>query len=598
MSLAMPDTFLLEPPDLTNASFGLTVDTLRSNFQELYHIAHNPASNRHSLIPDLSGTHIYDSNHGSGLFLNCFYKCINSFTKWDFVHTKLKQSINYTQKIFLKELALMEPFLLSYQTYLKRAGNGYAVVEAEYSHARKAISTWNASTQKFIKLINTLPKDNIVLVILKQTLTDANPEAQQRPLFQTPITSALNSCQKIIDLEGMTKGSLPLEVIKKLLKKKPLSTSDQKSIDSWSKKVQHISADKVQLVHRCLQTIASLYLQPDQQSSEKGDAAPIEALLEKTGCTLFQQKDPTHISWRDQLEAGTSIPYKDTKIILGTEINPLPTPGDKTRVFEVKDHPDIVALVARNQAELSIRRLLQATKNDFGIPLANIVEIFHDGRVAFMERLQSLGAFKWTSSNGILSQEDAPVVNALAALLQEFINNKFTPSNFKPTAILLNSQYQLRTLKPMTKRSFDFNALEEFVTKCAGENRTVFKHLMTASGLSTHSTATFYYDIISTAFKGEEMDASTLAAIYDSSDPKVVDRGEVLVEEALPLWRELCTELRTFFPLRKKQELNQEVGKALIECHKASKAAGKLGPSLYQDVIAKIKATAVAGLVH
>lgn len=565
----------------------LQTQLLKSNFQEIYHAVQSADVHALPLVANFSETHIYDSRYGWGRLWFWVYQGAAWFTNKNYRLEKLKGAILHTHTIFHHQLPIVIGHLHTYEGYLKLAWKGYSVKESDYSASRHAITEWNCSTRPFIKMMHRLQNPRMEK-LLSYCFGEVLSQKRVSALFSPADYHVLSDCQKIINLEGLTPGPLPAGQLIKILKDKSLNSVEDKELVKWIKKVNKSIKSPLHL-HKALIALENQYKKSKKENlSEKMGVIALEVFLEDKGCVVFQQEDFKHLRWLQQLKNGSNISFGGINIVLGNEINPRISEIDHTHVFALEENAHRVALVAQNTTALFIKQFRNQQKNGSGIDPAPILEISPDGRVAIMERLKPLGSIKWTSADTQISQRDLAFVNTLTQLLQGFVTQNRTPSNFKTSQLLFDNQYHLRGLKPATEQSFNFNALEDFVFECAGGNLTIFRHFMEASGLATHSTAKFYHELVASTLKGEGVAVDDLAGIYKITDPEVVDRGTDLAQKVLSLRRQICKKIQENMLITDPKLFIQSVDIAILSCYQATKTAGILWPSILDDVIVRL----------
>lgn len=560
---------------------------LNANIQEIYH-ATQASDRKVALVASWSGKQIFYAKKGWGRFWRWIYRVAEFLTGKDQRLEKLKKAMVLTQALFKKQITIVLQALHKYQTYFRNASNEYPVDENRVFGSRDILRKWNPSTAPFVRMMEESFSPRLEYLLRYCFGKDLSSQ-QIYDLFATPPKDLLRTCKHIVDLEGVSRGPLPLAVCKKILRGKVLNGIDNKKLDRWVKKIDSYP-DSTFFAHRGIVAIAQLNKKIGNEEAENNhlNASYLEICLEDRGCKTFNQEDSRHLLWRGQLKQGQKLYVKDVEVILGKEINPSAADLDRTRVFSLVNYTDKVLLIAHNRAVLGIRQMRQRNGNPFGILPAQIEEVSEDGRIALMERLFPLDAKKWTSKE-VISAEDAHALEPLIELMKSFEAKNITPSNFSPSSLMLDAKFQLRSLKPMKSTLFDFNALEDFVSQCAAGNDVVFKHVMCRSGLSNHDAAKFYYESIKGAFQGEATTAEDLGGIYRIKDPKVIDRSAGLIKEVLDLQKKVLAKARTLFPDTDPKIVNKAVMHAIYGCHKVSGAAGLLRSSLEESVLHYLK---------
>jgi len=558
-------------------------DLLRDNFQEIYHAVHTSGPHTLPLVANFSGTRIYNARTGWGRFWRWFYQVVD-WTGQNWRLAKLKQAIIHTHTLFHEQMATIKPSLVHYQDYLMRAGKSYEVHEKEYFNSRKAIAKLCESTFPFIKMMNDLHHPRFEK-LLKSCF---KPNKLSSTLFSSPEIEPLRVYRRIIRIESITQSPLPLAIFKKVFKGKIITPEENKELEKWAKKINKANLPPSK-VHHALTTAISLYNPP--QTSPERNLMALEALLEDKGCTCFQQIDPHHFEWQQQLKRGFVVSHRGIEYTLGSEINPSISDNDQMRVFPIQENPKLVALIAHNRVILALKYFRGRSEDIFGLESASLLSVSEDGRFALMERLQTLDQISWKSTQERLYEDDKPKLEAIIKFLRLLFKQNHMPAKLSTNLLAFDDRDQLKALKTTPKQPFDFNTLEDFVFACAQGNKTIFKHLMKASWLSKHEMAKYYQKTIVDTLKGDMTSEDISGRIYKIDNPKVIDRSIALRDEILRLHQQLLTQFRQLFPNKDPRELNRQIRDSILACYKASKAAGKLWHTLPQDVLENLYET-------
>lgn len=552
-------------------------DRLEANFKEIYHAIKFPSESNSLLVSNFSSSRIYDSRYGWGRLWRWFYHLADWMTGHSWHEEKLRRAILKTHALFNREITKLQGPLKRYLEYLNHYGKGYAIDEGKYFTARSLITAWNTSTKLFLKMAESSH--------FKNSLHKATLINFENPLFPSSTTSQLlQTCQKIIDLEGLTQGPLPLAILKKVLREKPLNPLDQKDLDKWICKINKLNLE-VKPLHQALEAVNHIYYKANDHFSESCLLTTLELFLEDKGCKIFQKAEPKHVLWRQNIEPGTHFRLQRTEIILGKEIYPKFSGSDQTRAYDIEDQPDRIALISHNRIHLPLRALRMQKRNEFEIPSVIFLDRTQDGKIAVLERLKPLNAIQWSSTNGKISPKDEAIVNSLSALIQSFISKKITPTKFNTPYLMINKHHQLKVLKPSQIDVLDFNALEDFIFECSAGNPTIFQALMLKSGMTAHPIAKFYQDIISNTLFNDPTTPDDLAGIYRISDPKVVDRAILLTSLIKPIKNQLLLNFRELDPKQSPQTLEKKVNILLLKEYMAFKTAGRLWPTFLESRI-------------
>lgn len=563
----------------------LHINTLQGNLQEIYHAAKMSASHQIHLVANPFGTRLYYSSQGWGRMWRWFYMVAETFFNQRGLRiSKIKKAVLYTYALFQKNLKLIQENSSCYQNYLIKTSQGYATNENELFLVRKNITLWNQATRPFVKAAINEQREIIEKLF---RFCQIKPAEQNTPIFAYPQFEMLKQCQKIINLEGILNGALPLEIFEKISKNKRLSDSDFKDLDKWIKKLNQSSCS-VRIVHQAIQAIIAIINSQNQENSDQADLIRLESMLDKRGCTLFQQDDAKFLQWRNTLAKGSKLILDGKEITLSDQLGRKILGNDRFLSFSIVEMPDFVVLTGNNEAILGLKKSQHLPENGYGVEPIQISEIYDRGRWTLVERLKPLNSYAWSSSN-TLSNQDQFFSKPLVHLIKWLIQQKQTPDYFTPKYLMINPKQQLKSLRPTTKKEFDFNALEDFAFQCSSGNLTIFQHLMEASGLYNHLSTKFYHEVISNALKDDKSHPEDLAGIYNIDDPKVVDRAVKLAHDVLMLKQHCCFNILEKHPEKKVQQVEQSVNKAILRCHQENRSAGTLWPTLLESVLASTK---------
>jgi hypothetical protein len=223
------------------------------------------------------------------------------------------------------------------------------------------------------------------------------------------------------------------------------------------------------------------------------------------------------------------------------------------------------------------------------IESAKILSVSDDGRMGLMERLEPILMLSWNSQKDI-SHEDMPMLKALAELIKKLIKENRTPYPLSPHLLMLDQHKHLKPMQPLHESAFDFNAIEHFIKEASNSNLTVFTHLMTSSGLSEHGTAKFYFHFISRTLFKETPAADELAAIFESSDSKVVDRATSMAKELKRLEDDIFTQFLIQHQDLDISALKKTLKNVILDYFKQTKTFSFLWPTMKDDILMNLKA--------
>ncbi|MEI8125128.1 MAG: hypothetical protein WCG42_05195 [Parachlamydiaceae bacterium] len=546
--------------------------SLEHNLREIYRglrYSNEESSVSFPLVANSFGTRIYDSRHWLGRVWTFFYRVNQTIS----CSTALNKALVKTSDAFHRQFSSVKQHLISYQEYIRKTGEGYPVNEDDYCEARKEITKWNGVAGQFLDIVqrySPLPLDGIV---------------DLKVLFISPSIKALKECQKIIDMEGVTGNALPLEIFNKILMGKILRSEDSKEMTRWISWLNKIDPE-VDPIHRAFEALSIQFKREgESDESRRKNLSTLELHLLERGCRVLLKEDPEHTAWRKGLRKGDKI---GTDIILGEEIHSLGYPSDLTHVYSIEGQPTQVAVIGQNCAILSLRDRQMQGCCDLGLKPVHFLKISEDGRIALMEKLQSLNTIKWGSTEAGIFFEDTIVLRGVVNFLKSLIKKNQTPVHFSTSHFMIDHEFQLRSIKPLKSQDFDFNAVEDFILECSSGNLAIFQYLMTESGLIKHPIAKFYLDLIRGSLKGDDISPDDLAGIYKISDSKVVDRGVDLIKQIKIIQQKLYISLKQALVSADPSWLQSQINDAIISCCGGYKTAGTMRETLIDDISKKI----------
>ena len=564
----------------------IQLETLKGNLQEIYHAINTASTSQVNLVANVCGTRLYNASQGWGRLWRWFYIVTEVFLGKGLRLANVKKALMRTHLLFQKNLQEIRYHASQYQAYLKKTMQGYSTNESEFFQTRQCITRWNQTTRPFVKMAVDSRKE-VINKLFKVCFKQLSITEQPFSFFSYPEFDKLGQFQKIIDLEGMTNGPLPLELFEKICKNKKLSDSDFKDLDKWIKKINTLPSSRH--LHQALQGFVNTINVPQSgENFEKADLIRLELMLEERGCKLFRQDDPKHLKWRDSLKKGFKLNLNEKEIVLGDPVGKKILGIDQFLHFSINDMPHLLVITGNNESVLGMKKHKHLPENGYGVEPIQILDIFDHGRWALVEKLEPLTTHYWTSTNYSLSSQDELFLRPLLNLLKWLIQQQQTPDYFSLKYLMMNSQNQLRALRPTSKKEFNFNALEDFVLQCAAGNLKVYQHLMEKSGLYAHMTTKFYHEVMANVLKNNPTPPEDLAGIYNIEDPRIVDRANKLSQEVLLLKQKCCLKILENRPEKDPKNVEQSVDRVILKCHLTNKSSGIIWPTLFENVISEI----------
>lgn len=554
---------------------------LRCNLQEVYSAVHRNSGTL--LVANIQGTRIYDAACGWGRVWRWFYGIIGCFTREFYQTEKLLQAIQTTHRIFHNELHHIKKHIENYHTYLKQVCSASPVHESDFHAARKAITIWNDATLPFVQLLRSGRNNHLNRIF--ENRFDLDEETLKFCL----------QYQNIIDLEGILHQPLPIEILAKMATGTAISETNRALFQKWITKInEQARIIGIQRFHRALRGIIEHLMDINANPIDTSfHLAKLELHLIDAKCqAIFMEKDPKHIAWRRTLKSGDSLTSSGTTFVLGEQIGHKADGIDRTLVFNIATDPKSVMIIGISRAILGIKQIM---RNEYHgeLELVAFKHVDPRGRFAIVEKLpRSLDGFQWTSTAQKVSRADEQRCKPIVRMLNQLLQNEKTPAFFSPKYLGIDAKGILKCMKVTHDTIFDFNALEQFVYSVANRNLTIFRHLMSASGLSSHLFARYYQQMVEHAIKdkanAKERDAGRVADTKGSGvdDPRVVDRAQALYREVRQMKKrcfDLLSELHSnaLHPAL----LETRISKYLLEYYLNSKAGNILWPTLEQDVV-------------
>jgi len=206
---------------------------LQCNLREIY--AASQRYDKKPLVPNLFGTRLYSKNFlGWGRLWKWFFDLLEIFGNTSFKEKKIKQALRLTHTIFFQELDRASKSAKRYENYLKGESKG------SISPERRVLFKWEKATKTFLHAFKKETFSKLNAIVYSEL-----PKDPLKNPFSSPEQEILvNKMCAVVALEGYFRERLPLEVLKKVALKSPLSFWENKTFSRFSKKIEKTAAKK------------------------------------------------------------------------------------------------------------------------------------------------------------------------------------------------------------------------------------------------------------------------------------------------------------------------------------------------------------------
>ena len=546
--------------------------SLESNLKALCYAIESPDLSS-PLVANYSKTTLYSVRSFYGRFWCWFYKIQAYLTQTETYQKNLHDTILSTHLIFLKTVSLYFSKSQEYQEYLVKASNGDIVNERAFFSSRSAIIEGYKKMAPFLSRLQK--KTNAQLV---KIFENCFPEKKIEDLFLNQETLQLFRCKKIIDLEGVISGPIPLKIFKKIYEKRVLQEEEKADVVDWINKVNKMNPS-LNLVHSALKSMSYLFNTKNEKKEIREEKLyGLELYLAEENLSVFNKQDRECLLKYQLLKTGSKVLINNQEYTLDQRLKGTCFSKD-IQLFSLVEDKKIMMLAAHNELFLHLKNLKMrkafAKKQDL-LSVTSVVFSSLSKSYALMVKLKPLDAIEWVSVSEI-SKSDQTYIKSIATYIQEYVKKEESPYDLKPDVLLIDDTYKLHLIENFKKSSyFEFNTLEQFLFRLSSGNLIVFKTLMDQSGLTSRMEAKYYLD-----FVGEDrFDAETLAKIHQVKDYQCV----ILAEKIKNLLKEYEGQMRGFcrgFLPEKEYGL---IRKTFIDCYALQKTRGLLWPTIFTDV--------------
>jgi len=476
------------------------------------------ASNTKSdLVTNIQGTKLYAASKGWGRLWRLFYRFICIALGEQYRIRKVQKVLRRCSAAYQRMLPSIEQAHCRYQELLCSAIEGRNYDRNAYKQNCRTICEWYHHVRPLVKQLYT--HSSAMQTLLRRYDTGFKESFLSSTL---PRLKTAKRCKKIIDLERLSEKLTPYDSLRECAFNRAINGRDEKlHLRRWFHAVE--SKLTVGLFHKALKHLVK-HLKRFHVSEASGQPSlqQLEVALSQLGCKLFQQRDETHHEWRTSLKPGDSIQCNNRLLILGERLG-TKRGSDTNYVFRIANDTGYIAHISQNCALPGMKALI-AEKYSWAVPPATWQSVDTKGRLALVEYLPQ------------------PVHNLqrpdpLIALTRWLIRKNQTPTNFNLKFLKYSQERELKSTKIHLVGPFNFNAIENVIRDYCLGNKPLYQQMMRESGMSDHSYAPFFREVLHTTLSGDNIDPADLAAFsrYQITDPHCVDSAKQLKQDILQI---------------------------------------------------------------
>ncbi len=561
--------------------------TLTGNLQELYGLELAKKSSYHQVVPGLWGNRIYYSEVGWGKILKIVYAVWTFFFGSRSVIEKLRKAIRYTERAFERQFKNLEKHFSSYQSSLVLLLEEDCYFDPKiYAKERWIFTRWHDSSAPFIRMVvrGESPKiDRLFKRLIGKSASGSTSKFKQIPNYEE-----IQSYQKIINVVRQIPEKPPLAALKKLAWKKQLFQEEEKAMKVWIGSIHSLGNKmKVTTFHKGMKSLVKHVERMHRtQYVRKPRVDDLELELAKYGLNIFRQKDPKYMKWCESLKAGDELNIRGKKYPIEDELTSCKM-ENKLRVYTVKNNPNKVIVVGQNRVILSIKKR-GAQEFSWGIRPVHWFEVSSDGRFAIVEKLKiAVSKRRWLSNESI-HLDDLLLLKPIADQVSWFIEQNAVPKNLDSSNLMYSQMNSLKSTKILMKGEFNYPKLVDFCKKCANGNLTVYKYLMSETGLSNHSYQKYFQEVIKRTLEGKDDLAEDIGALqqFQITDYPVIEKGKLFKKLVVKLQKKCMRKLLDKYTIKNPLSVAKEVAKQIYKEYVQGKYVCSLWPKMNKRVVA------------
>lgn len=284
--------------------------------------------------------------------------------------------------------------------------------------------------------------------------------------------------------------------------------------------------------------------------------------LRKRGCTLFDQREETFLSWRETLTPGTPFKINDTTYTLGGRVE---EKRKEVIFFRVREREDVLLCSPQNSLILRMRMEKQERAEEEASEI-RLMEVDAKTGCAIVQR--------WGRK---------PNVEEMGAFLKKLISKNQTPQPFRPDDFRIMGD-EVKSIVGLKYDPFKFEVFEQFVFDWANGDPGVYKTLCAASGLDTRMEVAFFNDIVEAAIGEKNIDLNQIAS--NQKVRPLPSNGWLFRDAVHSLGQQCSVAIKAQYKVLNPQKLFADhVKPKIIALYREKKGIGRLWPGFKEEVI-------------
>jgi hypothetical protein len=486
----------------------------------------------------------------------------------------------------------------TYMDYLEQVEHGKSYDDEAVFRARIIISDWNNAIlpPKDMSLEKMVHKANKNYArLLKDAPGGSWFSNSYKSLVQYQgVFEKIARAQHIIDFEEYVEAPFPFKVLRKLCDspKPVLGVEELDTLKQWIGKVNLCSSWRPHEMHQGLRAaVEHMGLAGMCKHNKPSALAVLEFNLKYHGVTNLGKPDSKHIRWRRDLERSKRITINGTTYELENRLGDRKNTSDIDEhwVFPVRNDKHSVLVVNASESALLLDAV-DAVANPSAIPMAMLKQSDLSGKCALYERLKTpLLGYSWSTGDGDIASRDSIAVKSLRKLLNQIAAMDVTPDT-SVRDLMFDSKQRVRLIRRLEPgNKFNFNAIIRLAYEASNESLGVFRELLRTCEIGKHSLVSFYNDVVKDAAAGEKSKgAEVVAWRHEVVNALVMDQAKDLHRKVSKMLNRCYDRLTSRFSVpayMRRQQVEEEISKALIAAYEDSVGGGILWPKLDDRIV-------------
>jgi hypothetical protein len=496
--------------------------TLTNLGYHLRQIISHDISSEFNLVPDPFGVTVHSSTSLMGGIWYVMWLSFRSLDWYDYVRpNNLISAVNHVYDSWVEQLEILQTKLDEIQQTLS------SKLQLDDIAFRQDADFCYFNQWHFEVLLAIEHSSSQCLTEKIKKINSVFQSAFQEPLEddESYIIEILTKAEEafcLFKIKAIIKEKIPFEALKKITSNQKLSFQEEEDFESFALCLMHF-INHPRLDKRISFTNLHKGLWAFVNSLALDDEIPrfrklgrlyyfLDKVFKKEGVNFFTNPDR---NYSDQVQKYISesklLPLSHDSIALGEEILPLQTDDlEKHRVFNTAHHSfEVVVCSLINPLELFLK-CEEEYQNDYGLPLAETIEIDSNG-ILIKEKLsqETMATYLW--SFDLDKVRCAERFNSLTLLYQHMVKYSYTPQGFESDVIRFDLSNRVKFTKYLPMGSFDVDELIEVAYECLSDDLELYSHLISECQLDSHEITKAY---LKAAFLGLNNQKQQLEALY------------------------------------------------------------------------------------